>query len=215
MYVIGVTGAVASGKSIVARQLRRRGAKVLDADRIGHAVLRLAEVKRLLHARWGDQIFTGATGEEPRSAAELGRIDRSAVARRVFGSSGERPDELAFLEQVTHPRIDACMHQQLARWRAAGRVPAAVLDAPVLYKAGWDRHCDRILYVDAPWDVRAARAAERGWTVEQLEARQAQQPSLEFQRSRADRVIDNGGSLAATVEQIDTFWDQLMSDPEE
>jgi dephospho-CoA kinase len=110
------------------------------------------------------------------------------------------------LEGLTHPLIGACMTRRLERWRQRGSVAVAVLDAPVLHKAGWDRYCDRILFVDAPWEVRVARAAQRGWSRSQLQARQSMQPSTATQRERADVVIDNGGSFAATICQIDAFW---------
>lgn len=204
MLVIGVTGGIASGKSIVAQELRRRGAAVLDADRIGHAVLRLPEVKAALQARWGEEILRECVG------ARGAEVDRGAIARRVFADPPHGPRELEYLEGVTHPLITARMTKCLARWRQRGSVAAAVLDAPVLYKAGWDQFCDKILFVDAPLAVRAARAAQRGWSFDQLQTRQEMQPSIPFQRKRADVVIDNGGTLAATIQQIDTFWGTLF-----
>ena len=204
MLVIGITGGIASGKSLVAQELGRRGAAGLDADRIGHAVLRRSDVKAALHARWGDSVFVN------RAGSDVGEVDRAAVAARVFAPPPDGPRELAYLESLIHPLIEANVVACLERWREEGRVPAAVLDAPVLYKAGWERHCDRILFVDAPLKVRESRAAARGWSREQFRARERHQVALALQRERADVVVDNGGAMATTIRQTDAFWDKLF-----
>lgn len=198
MIVVGITGGIASGKTFVARELSERGARILQADRVGHAVLRLPAVKQSLYARWGGQVFA--------SRDVRGCVDRAVVARRVFAPPPDGPRELAFLESVTHPLIGAQLAKHLQRWRTQGRIAVAVLDAPVLYKAGWERYCDYVVFVDAPLTVRAARAAERGWSLSQLLARQAAQPDLPLQRQRADAVIDNGGSQSETRRQVDALW---------
>jgi dephospho-CoA kinase len=198
MIVLGITGGIASGKTFVARELSDRGARILQADRVGHAVLRLPAVKQALHARWGGEVFA--------SRDVRGRVDRAAVARRVFAPPPDGPRELAFLESVTHPLIGTQLAKHLRRWRSQGRIAVAVLDAPVLYKAGWERYCDHVVFVDAPLAVRAARAAQRGWSLSELQARQAAQPDLSLQRHRADAVIDNGGSPSETGRQLDALW---------
>ena len=206
MVVIGVTGGIASGKTFVARELGRRGAAVVDADRVGHAVLRTAGIKAALYARWGDAVFRNSPVGNERE------VDRGAVARRVFAPPPDGPRELAYLEGLTHDAIGARIARRLERLAQSTAVLAAVLDAPVLYKAGWDAYCDQILFVEAPWEVRAARAARRGWSREQLRARQSMQPPLDYQRGRADVVIDNGGPLEQTIEQIEKFWQSLTEE---
>jgi dephospho-CoA kinase len=195
--VIGLLGGVASGKSFVAHQLKNRGAVVLDADGAGHDVLREEQVKAALRQHWGEHVF-GPDGE----------IDRPAVGRIVFADSPDGPRELKFLEQLTHPRITERLRQQMAEASAAG-VPAIVLDAAVMLKAGWDRLCDAVWFVDAPRSVRLQRARQRGWSEEQFAAREAAQESLEEKRRRANAVIDNSGSPEHTAEQVDALWEQL------
>jgi dephospho-CoA kinase len=204
MHVIGVTGSIAGGKSVVSEQLAHCGALILDADRIGHLVLELPEVRAALRERWGDRVFRGA-GEPGQTV-----VNRAAVAEIVFAPGPAGPRELDFLESLTHPRISQRIQQQLQRWRGEEHVTAVVIDAPVLYKAGWDAYCDWIVFVDAPFPVRVARAALRGWSPAQLQARQERQPSLAYQRARADVVIDNGGTREATAEQVQAFWDRLF-----
>ncbi|MBL9123288.1 MAG: dephospho-CoA kinase [Planctomycetaceae bacterium] len=196
--VIGLIGGIASGKSVVAAELARLGAAILDADRAGHEVLALPDVATAIDARWGRQV---------RDAE--GNLDRRALGRIVFapGPAGER--ELEFLEQLTHPRIGELLMRQVAGLIADG-ARALVLDAPVMEKSGWYGLCDRIVYVDAPREVRLARARQRGWTEEEFVAREGAQESLEQKRGRADLVIDNSGSLDGTRAQVERWWQTLF-----
>lgn len=195
MLVLGLIGGVASGKTLVAHCLQRLGAVVIDADRLGHEVLREPEVARELQQRWGTRIL-GAAGE----------IDRAAVAQIVFAASPEGPRELAYLESCTHGRIRAKLEACLAQWRAGGQAPAVVLDAALLLRAGWDKYCDRILFVAADAAARATRAQRRGWTASQWQARESAQESLDAKRERADWVVDNSGSPEETFAQVKAIW---------
>lgn len=195
MHVIGIVGGVASGKSLVAEELRALGAVVLDADRAGHEALREPEVKEALRGRWGDSILDSD-----------GQIDRRAVAKIVFAPTLEGARELAFLESVSHPRITARLADKLAELRKRGDIPAVVLDAALLFRGGWDKLCDQILFVDAPRDVRLARAVSRGWTPEHFAAREAAQELLDEKRRRSNVVIDNSGSAEETRERVREFW---------
>jgi len=197
MILIGILGGVASGKSEVSSRLRSLGAAVLDADRVGHAVLREAEVRQAVQRRWGEAVLDAA-----------GEIDRRKVAEIVFAAAPESRAELTFLEQLTHPLIGQRLQEQLAELHREG-VRAAVLDAPVMLKAGWDRLCQRIVFVDAPRDVRLARARQRGWTEADFAAREAAQEPLETKRSRADVTLDNSLTRQHLFAQVDRFWRSL------
>jgi len=193
MQLIGVVGGVASGKSAVAEQLRQLGATVLDADRIGHDVLRLPEVAHELEQRWGRQVFDSDN-----------QIDRAAVARIVFSRQLGAEQELAALEQITHPRIAHLIQSKVDTLAAKG-VRHVVLDAAVMMKAGWDKLCDRIVYVDVPRELRLARAQKRGWSEEEFDRREGAQKSLNVKRDRADVVINNSDSLESTRAQLERF----------
>lgn len=195
MLIIGITGGIASGKSLVARQLQSLGAYLIEADAIGHAVLAEPEVVAALVERWGGDVLDAT-----------GAIRRGAVAARVFAPPPEGPAELAFLERWTHPRIAARVEEQLQSAARSGRWPAAVLDAALLFKAGWHMLCDLVVFVDAEAGMRAARAAQRGWTDEQWRAREAAQPVLAHQRARADVVLDNSGTPQQLAAQVEAFW---------
>jgi dephospho-CoA kinase len=198
MLVIGIIGGVASGKSRVADAFGQLGARVIRADEVGHEVLREPGVEQSLRARWGEAVFDAG-----------GRIDRAAVARRVFSDSPAGEEDRRYLESVTHPRIAEAMRAQLREWEQQGDVPAAVLDAAVLLEAGWHQMCDKLVFVDASRDVRVKRAGQRGWSVTEVEARESAQLSLEEKRKVADWVIDNSGSMDHTFAQVKQFWQSL------
>ena len=199
LLLIGLVGGVGSGKSLVARLLCECGADLLDADRAGHEVLRLPEVEQAVLERWGDRVF-GLDGH----------IDRAALARVVCepGPHGSKVRE--FLQRLTHPRIGRLISRQAAELSRDESVTALVLDAPVMMESGWDLICDRVLYVDAPREVRLARVLARGWSEQDFAAREGAQKSLDVKRARADVVIDNSGSPETTRAQIERFWRSLV-----
>jgi dephospho-CoA kinase len=198
MQIIGLIGGVASGKSFVAEQFRQLGAAVLDADRVGHEVLRLPAVKVAVGRHFGSQVFD-ATGE----------IDRKALGRIVFGPPPEGPRQLAALERITHPEIRRRLIEEVGQLASAG-VPLAVLDAPVLLKAGWDQACDELVFVECDEALRRARAIERGWTPEEFTAREAAQETVAEKRERADYILENSAEMEYTKAQVERLWHCLV-----
>lgn len=196
MITIGLIGGVASGKSAVARVLADRGAVILDADRVGHEVLREPRVIEQLVARWGSSILN-----------EQGEINRSAVAKIVF-APGNDP-ERQFLNSVSHPRIAVRLAMQQEELRKTD-CPAAVLDAALLLEAGWDHLCNEIIFVDVPRELRLHRARSRGWDDAELAKREATQLPLEEKKRRATIVIDNSGTLDSLQSQIVQLWQRLQ-----
>jgi dephospho-CoA kinase len=197
MQIIGLLGGVASGKSLVARQLAELGACVLDADRAGHEVLRLPEVETAARARWGNRVFTPD-----------GHIDRRRLAGIVFAPAPGGPLEREYLEQLTHPDIGRRLEQQIREVAAAG-APAAVLDAAVMLEAGWEHLCDHLIYVDVPRAMRLERARGRGWSEEDFTARENAQQPLDRKRGCADLVIDNSGTPEQTRVQVEQCWRRI------
>jgi dephospho-CoA kinase len=194
MKVIGILGGVASGKSFVTRALAGLGAGVLDADRVGHEALRTREVEEAVRRQWGDGVF----GPD-------GHVDRSRLAAIVFGLSPAADEPRKCLEQLLHPEIGRRLKQE-AEQLAAGGCPAAVLDAPLLVEADWDRLCDWLVFVDTPRPLRLARALARGWSERDFAAREGVQESLDSKRKLADAIIDNSGSPEETRAQVERFW---------
>jgi dephospho-CoA kinase len=198
MIVIGIVGGVGSGKSSVARELAELGAMTLDVDQVGHDVLNEIEIKNRLAERWG----TGVTDSS-------GEIDRSVVAGIVFADSPEAAGELKFLESVVHPRITDQLVSRIAEFKQSEKTGVFVVDAAVMVKAGWDRLCDRLVFVEVPEGDRLMRCQQRGWTSEEFYRRELNQQSLELKRERADWVIDNSGSPQELKEQVTGIWNHV------
>ena len=201
--IIGIVGGIASGKSLIAGQFERQGAAVVSADALAHEVLKFDEVKRRARVRWGDAVFS-ADGE----------IDRSALAKIVFAPPPDGPRELIHLEQLTHPEIGRLARERLQALGRENAVPAVVLDVPLLFESGWNKFCDKIVYVDAPRETRLWRALGRGWTREEFDRRETAQQSLETKRDQADLVIDNSGSPQLTQAQVDRYLQSLVDPPQ-
>jgi dephospho-CoA kinase len=191
--VIGLAGGVASGKSLVAQCFKHFGAYVLDADRLGHQVLMETDVVTAIQSRWGIDVL------------ENGEVDRSRLARIVFGPDASAAIELEHLENITHPRIGFLIREQLAML-ADNRQIAIVLDAPLMFKAGWDRLCDKIVFVDADNSIRRQRALQRGWDDDELAKREARQTPIREKRARSTDIIENSQSRIETYEQAVALW---------
>jgi dephospho-CoA kinase len=198
MKIIGITGGVAGGKSAVADMFARLGAGVLDADRAGHAALRLPHVVAAARARWGDAVFDSD-----------GRIDRAKLAQLVFAPGATGETERKYLEQLSHPEIAAIVRRQ-ADQLAASDTKIAVLDAALLFEAGWNDLCDYTVFVDAPREQRLQRAMTRGWSEADFAAREDAQESLDTKRKRADVIIDNSHSPQRTQAQVEQVWASLV-----
>jgi dephospho-CoA kinase len=197
MYVLGIVGGVASGKSAVAQAFARRGAAALDADRVGHEVLLEPGVIAAFRQRWGEEVVD-----------DNGQVVRRQVARRVFGGDAAATAERQFLDSVTHPRIRARLRGELDEWRATG-TRVAVLDAALLYETSWNELCDGVLFVDAPQEVRRQRAITRGWSSEQFADREASQWPVARKRTLATWILANQGSTDEIEPQVDTIWRKI------
>ena len=192
MLVIGLAGGVASGKSLVARCFEHFGATIIDADRVGHEVLKEPDVIAAIHLQWGQIVFRDC------------EIDRSALARIVFDSTSGDSDQLERLEQITHPRLGEKIREALAQLESESK--AVVLDAPVMFKAGWDRLCDKIVFVDTNALLRQQRARQRGWDDAELARREARQTPIDEKRSKSTDIIDNSKSKEETYIQARDLW---------
>lgn len=197
MIVIGLAGGIACGKSSVADCLKDLGGVIIDADKVGHEVLCMPSVIGQVEKKWGDRVVVD------------GKIDRRELAKIVFPSDLHSPTEaLKYLEQLTHPEIGKSIQQRLKRFRSSGDFPAVVLDAPVMFKANWDRFCDQIVFIDADLETRKQRAQERGWSETELERRESYQMPLEQKKKRSTDSVTNSGSVEELEQQIRQLWRQ-------
>ena len=195
MYLIGLTGGIASGKSAVAGRLAEHGAIVVDADVLAREVVEpgtqgLAEIAR----QFG-----------PGVIAPDGSLDRAALGAIVFPDAGKR----ALLNSITHPAIWARAKQlfELAQERDPHAV--VVYDVPLLAEASGDRpmRFDLVVVVHADMDERIRRLVElRGMSREEALHRLNSQASDTERLAIADVVIDSNGTLDDTLRQADELW---------
>ena len=191
--VTGLTGGIAAGKSTVSERLATLGAHVIDADRVGHRVLRSGgEAHAAVVGAFGTEILD-----------EAGEIVRARLGRRVFGD----PERLADLNRLTHPLMAARMEREIDEIRARSEPPPfIVLDAAVLFEAGWDALCDEVWTVStAPERALERLVARNRLTPEAARARIEAQLGNAEREARADRVIRNDGTLAALAEAVDSL----------
>ena len=190
--VIGIVGGIGSGKSSVAQALTHyfRCCR-LDADTAGHRALECGQVKESIRNEFGDSVFQNQ-----------GEIRRAALAALVFGDEPDRIDARRRLEAIVHPVIRETLEQQLANARLSGEFDIVLLDAALLFEAGWNTMCDGIVFLDVPRDLRLARVSLRGWTERELASREASQLDLEEKRRLADLVIDNSQELESAAASV-------------
>ena len=195
--VIGLTGGIASGKSVVSRQLAERGALVIDADKVGHeAYAPASDCYRAVVDAFGRDIV-----------AANGEIDRKALGGKVFGDPAQRKK----LESIVWPWMRATMDDRLQQLRREG-VPVVVLEAAVLIEADWIPIVDQVWLVTVPPDVAQARIMSRnGLSAEQADQRIAAQLSNDERAPHAQVIIDNSGTLDDLEQRVAAEWDKLAA----
>jgi dephospho-CoA kinase len=188
--VIGLTGNIATGKSLVGQMLARRGAEHIDADRLAHQAMARGTAP---WARIVDAFGEGILGPD-------GEIDRARLGAIVFSA----PDALARLERILHPDVIARTRARIAR--STARV--VVVEAIKLIESGMVRAlCDALWVVTAPREVQIARlVAARAMCRQDAILRVDGQPPQADKVAQADVVIDNGGTIEDTHAQVARAW---------
>jgi len=196
LHVIGLTGGIASGKSTVTRFFRDHDVPVIDADLLGHRTYEPGTgTFKAVVAAFGDDLV-----------AADGTIDRRVLGAKVFG----KPDELKRLTDIVWPGIRKLASEELAGFETAGN-RLVVLEAAVLFEAGWEDLADEIWVVVVEPELAVQRLASRnGLDPEAARARIASQLSNAERVARADVVIENNESLEALDQRISGAWDQLQ-----
>ena len=190
--VIGLTGGIGTGKSEAARYLVGLGAALIDADVVGHEAYRPhAEAWRMVVEAFGDGIL-GPDNE----------IDRRSLGAIVFSD----PDKLARLNGIMHPLMAKMVQERIDAHREEG-TGVVVVEAALLFEAGWDSLVQEVWVTDSPVDVVVGRLAQRnGMSEEEARKRVASQMSREERLERADFVIDNSSNVESMHTAIDELW---------
>ena len=194
--IIGLTGGIASGKSTAANLLGELGAHVIDADKLGHN----AYVK-------GSDAFNSVVsvfGQD--TVGDDGEIDRKVLGSKVFGS----PESLKKLTDIVWPAIKKMAQQEIESVRAQQPKQVIVLEAAVLFEAGWEDIVDEVWSTLVDREVAIERATNRdGSDREQVEARIDAQLTNEERAEKADRLIENSDSEEDLAERVKALWKEV------
>ena len=183
--VVGLTGGIGSGKSIVADAFAERGVEVTDTDRLAHALTAPGEPAY--------RAVLGAFG--PAFARPDGTLDRARLRELVFADGDAR----ARLEAILHPLIREAAAKEIAGWKG----PYGILVVPLLLERTGASRVDRVLVVDCPEDVQIRRVMTRSALAEaDVRAIMATQLPRAERLARADDVLDNSGAVSAIASQV-------------
>jgi len=187
--VIGITGGIGSGKSVVTSLLRDKfDAAVIDTDTIGHEIMETGKsaYKKVVEV-FGNKVI-----------AEDGSIDRKKLGSLVF----DNQKLLCKLNDIIHPAVEAEVDKRIAEFTKK-KFKYIALETALLIKVGYNRKCDKVWFVYADKDMRLKRLYDnRGIDKEKaIKIFESQNSEEEF-RQIADDVIDNSGSEAETEIQI-------------
>ena len=192
MKVICLTGGMASGKSTASQFLEKRGAYIIDADKIGH---RVYDPGTPGYARVIETFGKDLVGAD-------NHIDRKILGGKVFG----KPEELKKLTDIVWPEIRRLAELEISEQETA----IVVLEAAVLFEAGWQDMGDEIWVVVVDREIAIDRAMQRdGFPREAVESRLDAQLSNAERTEGATTVIDNSRTMEAMQEQLESLWQRL------
>ncbi|HBE88997.1 MAG TPA: dephospho-CoA kinase, partial [Elusimicrobia bacterium] len=176
--LVGLTGPIGAGKSAALEEFARLGVFTVSADELARSVLTSPACYSKIFRQFGPRVFLPD-----------GSLDRKKLAAKVFRDKAGRKK----LESLLHPLI---IEETIALISKSPK-KTAIVDAPLLFETGLERHLHLTICVTAPGEVRRKRCADRGWPQGELEARERAQLPAGEKEDRADIRLDNSGSRAA------------------
>ena len=193
--IIGLTGGIGSGKSVVASIFQDLGCIVANADENVKRALKTENVRNKLAEWWGVEILNPD-----------GSVNTSRVAAIVFKDDAERKR----LESLLHPLAREMQEEQFSA--AIAETKALIIDAPLLIEAGLDKVCDAIVFVDSSPEIRQNRVIEsRRWSIEELKQRELAQLPLDTKRKKADYIVINEGNLDNAQRQVEQILEDIRT----
>ncbi len=195
MYLVGLTGGIAAGKSTVAKRLVELGAIEIDADVLAkEAVAAGSDGLQAIVEHWGPSILT-ADGE----------LDRAEMAKIIF----KDPKQRQLLEEIVHPAVAARSREMIL---SAGNDSIVIYNVPLLVEAGVSLPFDIVVTVEAPKSAQIDRMIkQRGMTQEEAEARIAAQASPAQRAQRSEIILNSNQSLGRLLDDTDSLWRKLQS----
>jgi dephospho-CoA kinase len=197
MLVIGLTGSIGTGKSEAARQLQILGASIISADQVGHeAYTPNTEAWEQVVVAFGDDIL-----QDDKD------IDRRKLGAIVFSD----PSQLEKLNAIMHPRMARMVSDKIEVLRGQG-VKVVVVEAALLFEAGWDTLVEEVWVTDSSEDIVVGRLKERnGLSEEEAKKRINSQMDRAERIERSDFVIDNSSDMVGLESAIKELWDRRVA----
>ena len=193
--IIGILGGIGSGKSTVAAEFAKLGCKVIDADKIAHELLDEPAVKEKVVGLFGRSILNPE-----------GKIDREKLAEVVFADA----DKLSLINEIIHPLVLQRARELIKQYDCQNQVKAIVLDMPLLVEVGWDKRCDKLIFVDCEQKLRLDRAKKLGFDKNQVKIRENFQISLDNKANLADNTIENNSDFSVLAKQVVNIFSYIM-----
>ncbi len=193
MFILGLTGSIGMGKSVAADQFKANGVPVFDADQAVHDLY--------------EGLAVAPVGAAFPGVVKDGRVDRAALTHILM----EQPQRFSELEGIVHPLVRKMQNEFLAQHYQSG-TPLVVMEIPLLFETGFERLVDAVAVVSAPYAAQRERVLQReGMTSEKFEQILRRQTPDEEKRAKAEFVVDTGGTIEQTQQQINTLVAQLRA----
>ena len=198
MYIVGLTGGIATGKSNISKVLGSLGAYVWDADEASRKVVMPSQKGYVaMHENFGDLIFNAD-----------GNLNRERAAKYFFSNK----QQLDKLNSILHPIIIEDMIEQMKKWHAKD-IKLCFIDAPLLFEVGIEKYCDEVWVASCGIDKQIARVLKRDEiSYEDAKKRINVQMSDSLKRTKATRVIDTSGDIKITNEYIKNIYEELIDE---
>jgi dephospho-CoA kinase len=197
MLKVALTGGIATGKSYVLDQFRRRGVPCLDADELAHGVEAAGtEATAAIAARFGADVL-----------AADGSVNRAKLGPIVFADPAARRE----LEAIVHPAVYRAIAAGIRAFELTGTHAFTIVDVPLLFETGADRQFDRVIVTACPPEIQIARLKERGLSDVAARQRLAAQLPTEEKAARAHFVVKSDGSFADTDRQVEAICRALRT----
>jgi len=195
---IGLTGGMASGKSLVLRFLAQKGIPVLQTDQLGHQLLKDKKASAAIYRRFGKEVF-----------GRGGRVDRKKLGLAVFRKAAKLRQLNALLHPVILNQVREWTRQQASRPLSR---PLLVVEVPLLYESRFDHYFDGVLCVSAPRELRRKRLLRKGFSLSQIRLREKSQWTQSQKDKRADWVILNRKGIKELKYGVDRWLRQLAKE---
>jgi dephospho-CoA kinase len=193
--VIGILGGICSGKSTVSSEFGKLGCAVIDADKIAKGFLSNPEIQPRIIEKFGREILDSNQN-----------IDRQKLAKIAFSDQ----KRIAELTKIIHPPVLAKTKELINAYESDDSIAAIILDIPLLAEVGWEKQCEKLVFVDSSPEKRAERAKNRGFSEKEVKIRENFQISLDKKLQMADYIVHNNSDFSELALQVGRIFNSIM-----